>query len=139
MTDTPMHRVFVYGTLKAGKRNHGVNTGRRLGGAWRTLRPHPLYLVGPTPLPWLVDRPGEGHPVQGEVYEVDDAGLARMDALERIHDAGWYRRAPLQVLPLDDAGAPADEPVTVWVYFGDAARWSPDEVHAGPLAAYDGS
>lgn len=138
MSGSPAHRVFVYGTLKAGKRNHAVNTGHRLGGTWCTVHPHPLLVVGPTRLPWLVDRPGEGHPVRGEVYEVDDAGLARMDALERITETGWYRRAPLQVRPLDDAGTPSGEPLTVWVYFGDADRWAADEVHDGPMAAYDG-
>lgn len=124
------HLIFVYGTLKQGFRNHHVNQGERVPGCFTTVQPLPLYIVGPRHLPWLVNQPGRGLPVQGELYQVDDDGLARMDELEALHLPDWYAREPLQVR--DEAGR-------VWdcqVYFGAAARLQLDDVHSGPVAAY---
>lgn len=124
------HLIFVYGTLKLGFRNHPINQGRRVAGEFVTAESFPLYVVGPNHLPWLVHRAGEGVPVQGEVYEVDDAGLARMDELERITAPQWYRRLPLQVRAAD--GRLLD----CQAYFGDAVRLTLDAVHFGPVASY---
>ena len=41
-----MPPLFVYGSLKEGFPNFHVNQGRRVPGEFRTVRPHPLYLVG---------------------------------------------------------------------------------------------
>ena len=126
-----VHHVFVYGTLKAGFRNAHVNEGRPVGDAWVTMQPHPLHIIGRRRLPWLLDRPGQGLPVQGEVVSVDDAGLARMDALERLDDPTWYVRRRIAVAPAH--GGPA---VEAWVYFGSEAGFAGATVHAGPLHAY---
>jgi len=128
-----LHRIFVYGTLRQGHVNHGVNAGRRLPGVYETTVPYPLFVVGPRRLPWLIDRPGEGLIVRGELYEVDAAGLARMDALERIDEPGWYRRTAIALRRCDDPSGP---PVDAEVYFGDAARWAADALHAGPIAEF---
>ena len=126
-------RVFVYGTLQAGHRNAHVNTGRRVPGRFVTAVALPLYVIGPAFLPWLLERPGEGEPVEGELYEVDDAGLVRLDALERIDVPDWYRRGRVQLRAL---GAPDAEPCEAMVYFGSAERLARETVHAGPLPAY---
>lgn len=125
--------VFVYGTLKQGFRNAHVNTGVRVPGDFVSERPYPLYVVGPYHLPWLVDQPGQGQPVTGQLYEVDDAGLARMDALERITEPDWYRRGEIVVRREGDA---AGEPVTALVYFGSAQRLQTEVVHLGPVPAF---
>jgi gamma-glutamylaminecyclotransferase len=125
--------VFVYGTLRRGHVNHAVNMGRRLPGTYETGVAYPLYLAGPRRLPWLIDRPGEGLIVRGELYEVDGAGLARMDALERIDEPGWYRRA---AIVLRACGGPAGRRVDAEVYFGDPDRWPPQALHAGPIAEF---
>lgn len=129
-TDAP-HLVFVYGTLKAGFRNAHVNEGRPVGRSWSTVRPYPLYIIGRRRLPWLLDRPGEGQPVEGEVVAVNEAGLARMDALERLDDPTWYVRRRITVVPVDGG-----EPQDAWVYFGSEAGFAGATVHAGPLSAY---
>ena len=124
------HLIFVYGTLKQGFRNHRINEGERLPGVFHTLAALPLYVIGPNHLPWLVNAPGQGEPVAGELYEVDDAGLARMDELEQIERPDWYRREPLQVHGEDGK---------VWdceAYFGAARRLELDAVHLGPVPAY---
>ena len=125
------HRIFVYGTLKQGFPNFHINRGRRVPGDFVTVQQHPLYILGDAHLPWLVRQPGAGHAVTGELYEVDDAGLAAMDMLEQIDEPLWYHREIIEVQP-----ASWGEAVQTFVYFGTAARVALETVHAGPLAAY---
>ncbi len=101
-----MHRVFTFGTLKHGFRNFHVNRGVRVGGGVVTAQPYPLYLIGRTGLPWLLDRPGEGVPVVGQLFEVEDGTLTVMDALERVDDPLWYQRKRIQLRPLPAASTP---------------------------------
>lgn len=128
-----MPHVFVYGTLKQGHRNAHVNTGVRVPGEFVTVERFPLYVIGSNQLPWLVASPGQGEPVVGQLYEVDDAALGRMDALERITEPDWYSRAEIAVRPRGDALAPT---MRAWVYFGSATRLSSEVMHLGPLAEY---
>ncbi len=125
--------LFVYGTLKQGHRNAHINQGVRVPGEFVTVERFPLYLIGPMVLPWLVNHPGQGDPVVGELYEVDDAALARTDALERLTEPDWYTRAEIAVRRRDDPRAPAQR---AFVYFGSAARLPTEVVHLGPVAEY---
>ena len=129
MTD----RLFVFGTLKQGFSNFHVNRGRRVAGDFVTVQAHPLYVIGPRHLPWLLQRPGEGLPVRGQLFEVDGEALAAMDRLERIDEPDWYVRRHVLVRPADDARAP---PLQAWVYFGSDGGLQGKAVHAGPLAEY---
>lgn len=126
-------RIFVYGTLKTGFPNFHINTGKRVPGEFVTVKKFPLYLIGPTQVPWLVNRPGEGEFVVGEVFEVDATTLARMDVLEQIDEPLWYAREALLVQRLDDSSSP---PMQVQVYFGSAERLLTASIHAGPLSEY---
>jgi gamma-glutamylcyclotransferase (GGCT)/AIG2-like uncharacterized protein YtfP len=73
------HLVFVYGTLKAGESNHHWLAGAPFLG--RHLLPGVrLHDLGPYPMALLTD--GDADVIHGEVYSVDDAGLARLDRLE---------------------------------------------------------
>ena len=127
----PPHRVFVYGTLKQGFRNFHVNRGARVAGEFVTVQPYPLWVIGEFGLPWLVHAPGEGHAVRGQLFEVDEATLAAMDVLERIHDTGWYTRRALAVRSVEGGAA-----LRALAYFGDAERAAVDPVHHGPLPEY---
>ncbi len=127
-----MHRVFVYGTLKQGFANFHVNAGRRVPGEFRTVDRLPLYVIGDICVPWLVAQPGEGFHVNGQVFEVDDAGLQAMDRLEQVNEDGWYTRAVIQVQPLGTDPSTFD----AFVYFGAASRLLSDVVHEGPLPAF---
>ncbi len=73
-----MTRVFVYGSLLSGERNHGVLSRARLVGEARTEPNFSLHDLGSYPA--MVA--GGIHSIAGEVYEVDDATLARLDHLE---------------------------------------------------------
>lgn len=80
-----MHRIFVYGTLRKGQGNHGLllsPTTRDLGPAV-TLDAYQMISLGGFPGVRHPDPPGSpASPIVGELYEVDDETLARLDLLE---------------------------------------------------------
>ena len=127
------HLVFVFGTLKEGFPNFATNKGRRLPGVFVTEDCYPLYLVGERHSPWLVDRPGEGERVAGQVFEVDETALAAMDALERIHEPDGYRRVRIPVVPDPGDGCAS---IDVFVYMKQARHFVQTEARVGPLREY---
>jgi gamma-glutamylaminecyclotransferase len=128
-----MHPLFVYGSLKEGFPNFHVNRGRRLAGQVRTLLPHPLHLVNGR-LPCLLPLPGQGLQVAGQLFAVDDAALADMDALERVGRPGGYQRIVIAVQRCDGDGTHAAQ--DAWVYVQDPALLDAAGSHEGPLAEY---
>lgn len=92
------HCVFVYGTLKKGFPNHDnyMESATELGN-YRTIEMYPLVLCGARYVPCMICSPGDGYHVEGELYEVDDECLNRIDALERIQDSDGYRRQVIRV------------------------------------------
>lgn len=85
--------VFVYGTLKKKEPNHHVidpekhscpeTTGiSKFIGEARTEDSYPLVIGTRFNIPFLLDRPGTGHSILGEIYEVDDKVLEKLDKLE---------------------------------------------------------
>ncbi len=75
-----MYKVFTYGTLMQGRRNHFyVESSSYLGDA--TLDDYGLYDTG-YGYPAAVAIPGSK--VYGEVYEVDEVSKVRMDRLEDV-------------------------------------------------------
>ncbi|MEL0638111.1 MULTISPECIES: gamma-glutamylcyclotransferase family protein [Marinomonas] len=96
------HLVFVFGTLKEGFPNFERNKGKRVLGTFRTVHAYPLLLVGKRYSPWLVLKQGEGSPVVGQVFSLDDAGLAEMDELERITQSDGYQRLEMNVVNLEN-------------------------------------
>lgn len=125
--------VFVYGTLKEGFPNVHVNLGSRVPGEFETVQAYPLYIVGDSRVPWLVDRPGNGQRVVGQLYRVDARALALMDELEQVDEPGWYARRTIVVRPL---GQPNGEAVEAFVYFGSEATLAGTTIHEGPIAEY---
>ncbi len=91
--------VFVYGTLKRGGDNHGWIKQQQFVAEARTLPFYRLYDLGG--YPGMVRVPKQGLSIEGEVWEVDEAGLAKLDVLEDT-EGGEYERV---VVPLDGAFA----------------------------------
>ena len=127
------HLVFVYGTLKEDFPNYAQNAGTRLPGLFATVERYPLYLVGERFSPWLVNRPGEGERVTGQVFEVDALALAAMDALERITEADGYRRA---LLVLESVLTHNGNQLLAFVYLKPAEHFVPSPANIGPLREY---
>jgi gamma-glutamylcyclotransferase (GGCT)/AIG2-like uncharacterized protein YtfP len=88
--------VFVYGTLKRDCSNHHFLADQRFVSEARTIPGFRLHNLGGYPgmVPHADDREG----VTGEIWEVDEACLRRLDALEGLAD-GHYRREPIPLLP----------------------------------------
>ncbi|KAJ1415151.1 Gamma-glutamylcyclotransferase, AIG2-like [Sesbania bispinosa] len=95
--------IFTYGTLKRNFSNHPLlqdlmRTGdASFIGTYRTANNYPL-VCGPYRVPFLLNLPGSGQPVHGELYSVSARGLVRMDELEGTSRA-HYERLPIKLVP----------------------------------------
>ncbi|PPR99019.1 hypothetical protein GOBAR_AA21659 [Gossypium barbadense] len=95
--------IFTYGTLKRGFSNHVLlqdlmRTGDAVfKGSYQTMEKYPL-VCGPYRVPFLLNMPGSGHRVTGELYAVSSRGLARVDELEGTN-RGHYERLPILLIP----------------------------------------
>merc|ERR1740130_1772804 len=89
------HQVFVYGTLKQGFFNHYVMEGLDAADSTDRVRESAVFVAaaqtcdsfqlvigGRYNVPFLLNAPGSC--IEGEVYLVDDATLARLDLLEGV-------------------------------------------------------
>ena len=98
--------------------------GRFLGQA-TSVAAFPLVIAD---LPYLLDHPGRGFRVEGEVYQIaDSAGWERLDQLEGHPD--FYRRR-LEQFEL----FPQGRPVAAWVYF--LARMAPELLQLKPVRSF---
>ena len=134
-----LHQVFVYGTLKQGFRNFHVNHGVRVPGEFVTVRPHMLLIVGEFWLPWLLQAEPEtevGFAVVGQIYTVDDAGLAAMDRLEQIDEAGWYERRRIAVHARQGDSGDSGNVLQPWVYCGSREGLAAGGQRLGPIAEF---
>lgn len=96
------HLIFSYGTLKRGFPNHYLmqqlmdqNAAVFLG-PYCTHESYPL-VCGPYNIPYLINLPGSGNRVKGELYSVSTQGLARLDELEGTR-LGHYERLPIRLV-----------------------------------------
>ncbi|KAG5899877.1 hypothetical protein JTB14_012340 [Gonioctena quinquepunctata] len=115
MSGHNLHKVFVYGTLKKGEPNHSwfskstVGYYRYLSDA-RTVEKYPLIIATKYNIPFILQSPGNGTQVRGELYEVGDTVLADLDILE--DHPNFYIRELHDVAPLNDQNST----VKAWIY-----------------------
>lgn len=74
------HKVFVYGTLKKGNTNHCVIEGSTAHGEAETVENMGLYDLGP--YPFAMRGQHYKSTIKGELYEVNQTTLKRLDKLE---------------------------------------------------------
>ncbi|XP_017521849.3 gamma-glutamylaminecyclotransferase [Manis javanica] len=137
-----MAHVFVYGTLKTGQPNHkvlrdGANGRAAFQGQGRTLEPHPLVIAGEHNIPWLLNLPGRGLRVLGEIYAVDERMLRFLDEFEGCPDMYQRTRVRIAVLEWEGArSAPEGTPVLEWEGARSASEGTPvlewEGAHSAP-------
>ena len=111
-----MPRVFVYGTLKRGFRNHQyVENARFVGEAYTVT--HYRMLDGSFPV--LRDAGSDRMPISGEVYDVDAPTLVKLDELESVA-SGMYDRIEIDVML---TGQQNERPCSAFVYIGCSDYW----------------
>ncbi|XP_069858774.1 gamma-glutamylaminecyclotransferase [Dipodomys merriami] len=134
-----MAHVFVYGTLKRGQPNHRVMLDRAHGSAvfrghGRTAEPYPLVIAGEYNIPRLLQLPGRGRCVAGEIYEVDEKMLRFLDDFEGCPD--MYQRTAVRVHVLEwEGGARPGDSLRCFVY--STATYAPEWVHLPYHDSYD--
>jgi gamma-glutamylaminecyclotransferase len=125
--------IFVFGTLKEGFPNFGANSGIRVPGTYVTTLAFPFFLVGERSSPWMMDSPGRGHRVAGQLFDVDEAGLRSMDLLERVSEPDGYVRRQISVRRKGDL---QDIEVIAFAYLKAPQLLDEKEVRLGPLEEY---
>lgn len=126
------HKVFVFGTLKQGFPNFHLNHGQRLPGHFSTVQAYPLYLIGDRYSPWLINDPGHGEIVTGEIYLVSDQELETMDKLERTEKKFGYQRLSIQVKNTETS-----EVLNVFSYLKPKDQLKIKNIKLGPLNQYE--
>ena len=97
-------KVFALGTLKRGFPLHHGLAGAQLSGEYRTVDRFPMLIAGPWFAPMIFNEPGVGHQLLGELYEVDETCLARLDEMESVGKPGNFRLS-IEVAPIQ-GGSP---------------------------------
>lgn len=85
--------LFVYGTLRSGQSHQHLLDGQTLHGPARTLPRYRLLDCGA--YPGLIEVPGGGLAVHGELWEVDEGCLQRLDVYEGMPEL--FIRAPVEL------------------------------------------
>ena len=111
-----MNQLFVFGTLKRGFPNYEVGmSGLRFVGRCRTCEAYPLVVAGEWFSPVLIFEAGLGSRVFGELYEVDDAALDRLDFFEHVHLPTGHNRLKIAVEMVASSGD-GEGVLDAWAY-----------------------
>ncbi|XP_036425189.1 gamma-glutamylaminecyclotransferase C-like [Colossoma macropomum] len=97
-----MTYIFVYGTLKKGQPNYyrmlDITNGKAEFLCYaRTVEKYPLVIAGKYNIPFLLNVPGKGQHVRGEIYSVDDQMLKFLDWFESCPQMYQRTRILLEV------------------------------------------
>ncbi len=105
--DVPL--VAVYGTLKCGRSNHITMGSSVFKGTGETVFKYPMHVSN---IPFVFERPGEGHNISVEVFEtISDRTRENIDWLEG-HPMNYERR--LTDIQMTDGSVK-----TCWLYFAN--------------------
>lgn len=105
------HKIFTYGTLKRGRTNNYILGSSEFLGVYLTESSFTMY--DGRGFPYVI--PEGSSIISGELYEVSDKILERLDWLEGVN-ANHYKRIEIEVSSLTDK-------VMAWIYVA-----SPDTV-----------
>lgn len=141
------HTIFVYGTLKRGYPNAHIGMPQATyRGEHITIDRYPLVIGGPWFTPYLINEPGNGCQVTGEVYEIGDTALRDVDELESVHLPNGYRRIKIAVRPIQAGGTAITNGsathdgtnMMAWTYLRErnTINGIHDGPHDGPMSTY---
>ncbi|WP_457559846.1 gamma-glutamylcyclotransferase family protein [Caminibacter sp.] len=82
-----MPLIFVYGSLKKGKKLHNYLKNSLFLGNAKTLKKYPLILSRSKWYPYLIEKEGIGYQIKGEVYKID---FKTLKILDRVEEAPYY-------------------------------------------------
>lgn len=130
MSEDKLLQVFVYGTLKRGFPNHAAcMIEAEFVGLGDTLIPYPLVIGGRWHSPCLIDEPGSGLRVRGELFRVEQPALVMLDQFESCDKPTGYLRKSLDIVIQGETA-----PIQAWTYLKPRDRI--DGIHSDALAEY---
>jgi gamma-glutamylaminecyclotransferase len=103
--------LFIYGTLKRGMRNHSLLANQVFLGEYRTVPGYRLIDLGP--YPGLIADDNSTGTALGELWQVDDATLSKLDVFEDVPNL--YQRRAVKIASYPD-------PVQTYFYVGDCSQ-----------------
>ncbi|CAG5933132.1 unnamed protein product [Menidia menidia] len=140
-----MTHIFVYGTLKKGQPNnfrmfdHSNGKAEFLASAFTTQK-YPLVIAGKYNIPFLLNLPGEGNRVHGEIYKVDDQMLKFLDDFESVPTLYQRTVVELEVKEwtgdADGAGRPSPGSI-VEASFYSTTTYQPEWLSLPSSESYD--
>lgn len=138
---TLMTNIFVYGTLKKGQPNHyrmldSANGKTHFLASACTTQKYPLVIAGKYNIPYLLDVPGQGHRIQGEIYKVDERMLTFLDDFEMVPTQ--YQRVPVELEVKEAQGHEALKAGAVTEAFAYIRKtFEPDTLELENFESYD--
>lgn len=125
------HHVFIYGTLKKDQPNHFIIKTTANGQAEflaraRTVERYPLVIATKHNYPFLLNVPGMGQHVHGEIYCVDQKMLDFLDEFEECPELYQRTTVQVEVQDGDSEGANTLKPGSfeeVFVYSTNKSEW----------------
>ncbi|XP_067298329.1 gamma-glutamylaminecyclotransferase C-like isoform X2 [Pseudorasbora parva] len=136
-------QVFVYGTLKKGQPNHFRMLDAAKGRAEfvaqaRTVERYPLVIATKYNIPFLLNVPGTGQRVYGEIYSVDQKMLKFLDEFEMTPK--MYQRTTVQLEVQDGPAEQENAPkpgslIEAFVY--STTTYEPDWLQKQTYESYD--
>lgn len=123
-----MTNIFVYGTLKRGQPNHyhmfdSSNGKAEFLATACTTQEYPLVIATQHNIPFLLNIPGNGHRVQGEIYKIDEQMLKFLDDFEAVPT--MYQRTPIMVEVME-VGKDLKSGSIIEVYVYSTQTYKPD-------------
>ncbi|XP_046357423.2 gamma-glutamylaminecyclotransferase-like isoform X1 [Haliotis rufescens] len=131
--------MFVYGTLQKGQPNHALMMNTNNGeakfiGRGRTTKKYPLVIASEYNIPFLLYKEGHGKNIQGEIYEVDEQMLAKLDELED-HPNFYERELTTIDVTQNGKGDQLSTEKECWCYF--LKKYKPRMLDLPYLESYD--
>ncbi len=138
-----MQHVFVYGTLKKGQPNYlrmldPVNGQAEFLTRARTVDPYPLVIATECNIPFLLNVPGTGQRVYGEIYCVDQKMLDFLDGFEECPKMYQRTKIKLEVQDGDAEGENTLKPGSIEeVFVYSTTTYEPEWLQKTTYESYD--